>query len=63
MMTTQNEECYAEENISGWSVIDPAGGRWWPSEEAEKEIEAAEDPAARAVMICDSEPARGEWRS
>lgn len=40
---------------------DPRGGIWWPSEEAQAEIEAAEDPAARCAEICRTAPMRGEW--
>lgn len=44
-----------------WTVCDLAGGQWWPSAEADADIEAAADPAARAVEICEREPMRGEW--
>jgi hypothetical protein len=45
----------------GWSVDDQVGGVWWPSDEARAEIEASDDPAAKAVEICETEPERGEW--
>ena len=47
----------------GWSVADPAGGRWWPSEDAQAEIAAAPSPADAAVVMCDTDPMRGEWRT
>lgn len=51
----------AECLTDGWTVIDPAGGRWWPSEEAAEAITAAADPAAEAVRIASQEPMRGTW--
>ena len=42
-------------------VVDPDGGTWAPSEEAAEEINAADDPAAKAIEICESAPTRGEW--
>lgn len=52
------------ENKGGvWCVVDGDGGVWWPSEEAAEEIEAADDSAAKAVEICDTDPMRGEWKS
>ena len=53
----------AERQADGWSVVDPEGGRWWPNEATAEEIESAEDPAAKAVEICDREPMRGQWHS
>lgn len=61
-MTTNETNLTAIENVHGWSVEDAEGGRWWPDEEAQAEIEAADDPAARAVEICLEDPMRGEWR-
>jgi|AACY02.17.fsa_nt_gi hypothetical protein len=53
----------AEEGpISGWHVVDPRGGVWWPDDDAEEAIEAAADPAAAAVAIATAEPYRGTWR-
>jgi hypothetical protein len=53
----------AELLSDGWTVIDTDGGRWWPDNDAEKEILEADDPAAKAVEICDIDPSRGEWLS
>ncbi len=53
----------AVENHYGWSVVDSNGGRWWPSESAEVEIDDSDDPAAAAVAMCWTEPMRGEWLS
>lgn len=47
----------------GWCVSDSDGGRWWPDEEAQAEILAADDPGAAAVRMCDEEPMRGRWSS
>lgn len=46
-----------------WTVVDPKGGRWFPSEEASNEIMASADPAAAAVRIAHESPMRGQWRS
>jgi hypothetical protein len=53
----------AENNIHGWYVDDSDGGRWWPDDEAQEEIQRNDDPAARAVALCRDEPMRGEWVS
>ena len=45
------------------TVVDSEGGRWWPNEDAEAEIEAADDPEATAIRICESQPMRGVWRT
>lgn len=42
-------------------VEDPAGGVWWPSDEAAAAIAAADDPQAEALRICDAQPMRGDW--
>ena len=44
-------------------VEDSEGGIWWPNEEAAEEIMAAEDPAAAAVEMCETDPMRGVWHS
>jgi len=46
-------------SIYGWSVADPAGGRWWPDASAQAEIDSAE----AAIRLCETAPMRGEWRS
>lgn len=56
-----NANLTAEENADGWSVVDPAGGRWWPHEDAAEEIGSSADPAAAAVTMCDASPMRGRW--
>lgn len=52
----------AEGSDDSWSVVDPEGGVWWPSDEAADEIAAAQDSAAMAVRICTEQPMRGDWR-
>ena len=56
-------ELTAEIRHNTWTVNDSDGGVWWPSDEASEEIDAAVDPAAKAVAVCDAAPMRGEWRS
>lgn len=53
----------AKRNAYGWHVADDGSAIWWPGEEAEAEIDAADDPAAKAVEICSTSPMRGEWHS
>jgi hypothetical protein len=53
----------AERRHETWTVTDEAGGVWWPDADAEREIDAAADPAARAVEIADGAPMRGRWAS
>jgi hypothetical protein len=43
-------------------VRDSEGGVWWPSDDAIAEIEAADDPHAKALEICENQPMRGEWK-
>jgi hypothetical protein len=62
--TTTGSDTYhlsAERLTDGITVLCAEGGRWWPSDEAAAEIEAADDPAAAALAICDAEPGRGVW--
>ena len=59
----ESRELSAERSIYGWSVVDARGGRWWPSDEAQELIEAAENPAYAALRGCISGELRGEWRS
>lgn len=47
--------------IDGWHVEDPAGGIWWPSDEASEQIESTSDPASESVRICRETPMRGTW--
>lgn len=51
----------AQHTDDTWTAIDEDGGRWWPSEEAEEEIEESSDPAATVVRIATEEPMRGVW--
>lgn len=44
-----------------FTVADSDGGIWWPSEEAQAAIQAAPQPEAEAIRICEAEPMRGEW--
>lgn len=53
----------AEFDGDSWSVVDPAGGRWWPDDGATAEIEASDDPSSTALRICQESPLRGEWHS
>ena len=63
MATNQTNQLKAIESVDGYSVQDPAGGRWWPRDEAAAEIAASADPAAAAVRICTTQPMRGAWHS
>jgi len=51
----------AEVRHDTWTVVDPAGGRWWPNARVSAELAAAEDPAAEVVRICTETPLRGRW--
>lgn len=51
----------ADYSHDSWRVEDPDGGVWYPDETAAEEIASADDPAARAVHICRTQPMRGEW--
>jgi hypothetical protein len=50
-----------EYNDNTLTVIDEDGGIWWPSEEAQEEIEASENPELAAMLICEYQPMRGRW--
>ena len=50
-------------NADGWHVVDTDGGVWWPNDDAQTELERADDSAALVVAMCESAPMRGEWRS
>ena len=52
----------AVETDGTWAVDDAAGGRWFPGDDAETEIDASDDPAATAVRLCREQPMRGDWR-
>lgn len=55
----------AELLTDGWTVVDAAGGRWWPGDEAREAIARAEeegqDPAEVVVSICRTTPMSGRW--
>lgn len=53
---------YVDEVYDELTVVDPAGGRWVPSDETQAEIQSADDPEATALRICRNDPMRGEWR-
>lgn len=53
----------AEELADGWCVVDPDGGRWWPSEEAAREISEAPDSEDMAIHLCVTAVRRGAWHS
>jgi len=55
MMTTS----FNDDTIT---VTDAEGGIWWPNQEAEAEIMASEDPEAKAIEICHTQPMRGTWQ-
>lgn len=61
-MTTKSN-LTTENNWGTICVHDEAGGVWWPSDEADVEIEASEDPEATALRICREQPMRGTWKS
>lgn len=42
-------------------VVDTDGGTWTPDETTQAEIQAASNPAAKAVEICRTSPMRGTW--
>lgn len=43
-------------------VEDSDGGAWIPSDEAQNDINSADDCDARAIEICATEPMRGTWK-
>jgi hypothetical protein len=53
----------ADNNTYSAIVIDTDGGIWWPNADAESEIDASDDPEAKAIEICTTTPMRGEWMS
>lgn len=52
-----------EAAIEAVAVEDANGGVWWPNDDAQAEIQAAGDPLAAAVKMCDESPMRGNWVS
>jgi hypothetical protein len=53
----------AEMRSGAWTVSDPNGGVWVPTEEAQAEITAAHDPETAAVMMCTESPMQGVWHA
>ena len=51
----------ATQNIYGWSVVGLSNERWWPSDEAQEEIQASDDPAQAALEMAMTQPMRGTW--
>lgn len=43
------------------AVRDTDGGVWHPNEDTKVEIEHADDPEAKAIQICKTQPMRGAW--
>jgi len=44
-------------------VEDTEGGIWWPSKDAQIEIENSKNSERKAIEICEKEPMRGTWKS
>lgn len=63
MSTNDNSTLTSIELYGIICVEDTDGGVWWPSDEAIDEINAADDPGARAIEICVAEPMRGTWHA
>lgn len=61
MTTTDGITLTSVQRNNTWCVLDSDGGVWWPSLEAEEEIDRAEDPAMAVVRMCADEPMRGSW--
>ena len=61
-MRKQYANLTAAQNADGWYVDDTEGGRWFPSDDAEQEIETSDNPEMTAKRICDEEPMRGTWK-
>ena len=59
--TTTAAALYAILDGDQIGVVDPNGGIWWPSDEAQAEIGATADPEGEAILMCESSPMRGEW--
>jgi hypothetical protein len=55
----------------GWCVRDPAGGVWWPNDDAKREIDVidvdgyvcrgVDEAADAALRMCRETPERGKW--
>ena len=51
------------DKLDGTIVVrDTEGGIWWPNEEAQAEINAADNSDEAAIEICENEPMRGVWK-
>lgn len=61
---TSPAELDAGHDIDGWYITDTVGGGVWrPTDVAAAAIEAAADPAAKAIDLCWTDPyGSGEWR-
>ena len=44
-----------------WTVVDRAGGRWWPDTDGQREAQASSDPGAVVMALCLGYPMRGVW--
>lgn len=49
--------------IEAIGVEDTEGGVWWPNDDAQEEIQKADNPKAAAIKMCDETPTRGEWHN
>lgn len=57
----QNLKAIESNGDYGVKDIEDGMSIWWPDKKAQEEIQASEDPAAKAVEICNMEPMRGTW--
>lgn len=64
-MTKKREtgDLYAEHTDDVWTVVDPAGGRWWPSPLVAALADDHTDPEAFVLAVCRADPMRGTWRT
>lgn len=53
----------AERTDGVWTVVDPAGGRWWPFDETARLLDEHALPDILALRLCILHPSAGEWRN
>lgn len=63
MADTNTPKLTADYCDETWTVLDEAGGRWWPNDEAKADIASSDDPGAAAIRMAETQPMRGEWHS
>lgn len=62
-MKTENLKIVRDNDNIGVRDVEDGLSIWWPKADAQAEIQAANDPEAAALKMCETDPMRGDWHN